>query len=76
LVTSFYKDAPMRDNMGGLVVIPSIRNNDNSETNYAIVPRQPDKKCVLVFNEYKTDKKYGQLKFTLNDKNSALLSTV
>ena len=73
LITSFYKDAPMRDNMGGLVLIPSIRNNDDSKTNYAIVPRQEKQNCILVFNEYKTDKKYGQLKFTLNKQTSDLL---
>jgi hypothetical protein len=71
LVTSFYKDAPMRDNMGGLIVIPSIRQNDNSKTNYAVVPRKGD--CILVFNQYKTDKRYGQLKFTLNKQTSELL---
>jgi hypothetical protein len=71
LVTSFYKDAPMRDNMASLVVIPSIRQNDNSKTNYAVVPRKGD--CSLVFNQYKTDKRYGQLKFTLNKQTSELL---
>ena len=73
MIASFYKFAPMRDDFAGLVVIPSIRNNDNSKMNYCIVPRQEKQKCTLVIQKYKTDKLYGILKFQLDNKTSTLL---
>ena len=73
MIASFYKNAPMRDDFAGLVVIPSIRKNENSNTNYVIVPRQENQKCTLVIQKYKTDKLYGILKFQLDDKTTSLL---
>jgi len=73
LIVSFYKNAPVRDNFAGLVVIPSIRKNDNTETNYVVVPRQENQKCTLVIQKYKTDKLYGILKFQLDERTSTLL---
>jgi len=73
---NFYRNAPMRDDFAGLIVISSIRKNDNSETNYAIVPTRENQKCTLVIQKYKTDKLYGILKFELDNKTSTLLTTI
>ena len=73
MVANFYRNAPMRDDFAGLIVISSIRKNENSETNYAIVPTRENQKCTLVIQKYKTQKLYGVLKFQLDDKTSTIL---
>jgi len=73
LIVLFYKNAPMRDDFGSLIVVQSLRKNDNTNQNYVVVPRQENQKCTLVIQKYKTDKLYGILKFQLDQKTSTLL---
>jgi hypothetical protein len=73
LILSFYKFAPMRDDFGSLEVIASSRNDKDSTTNYLLIPRQDKQNCSLVINSYKTDKRYGVLKFKFDKTTSDLV---
>lgn len=61
LVASLYNESTLRDNFSGLEILPTQRKNDDSITNFIIVPRSKTQPCKLIINSYKTQKKYGQM---------------
>ena len=73
LVASLYNEATLRDNFSGLEILPTEHKNDNSITNFIIVPINKDTPCKLIINSYKTQKKYGQMVVELSPYLSSLI---
>ena len=73
LVANLYNESTMRDNYSGLQIIPTQRKNDDTITNFVIVPRSKSQPCKLVINSYKTQSKYGTMEVELSSYLSGLI---
>ena len=73
LIANLYNEATVRDNFSGLEILPTERKNDDSITNFIIVPRSKNTNCRLIINSYKTQKKYGQMVVELSPYLSSLI---
>lgn len=64
LLISLYKDLTARDDFSQLLVTPTYKRSI-STYNYIVVCRH--KPCEIILNQYKTAKKYGELRVTLSN---------
>lgn len=62
LVASIMKQICCRDNFY-LKIVSSKEQATNKDTNYLVVPNTRNGKIMLIYNEYKTDKKYDKKTF-------------
>ena len=74
LLFSLYNEVTCRDDYGNMVIIKTEKEaKDNNRDNYIIVPANPNTKCSIILLNYKTDKKYGEVKIELSTHLSALV---
>lgn len=72
LISSLYSFYSFRDDLI-LYVIPTEKEATETNKNYVVIPTGKIKNCIIILNEYKTSKKYGQDKVILNDYISNLM---
>ena len=66
ILSSIYREAPLRDNLGHLSIFNTPPAEENYKGNYLLLPSKITKnKMNLIINDYKTSNKYGQLVFVL-----------
>jgi hypothetical protein len=59
LIAKLYSFNGFRDDLN--LVILTNKNNEPDETkNYVIIPQEEGQGCLIILNEYKTSKRYGQ----------------
>ena len=63
VLTSLYKEVTLRDDFV-LLIVPSIQSIDDNDLSYIVTPKT--RELTLIINEYKTSKRYGQIKVKLS----------
>ena len=73
LIARIYNEVTARDNFGGLIIVTTLRKNDDTLNNYLVVPRSKNTSCKIVLNSYKTDARYKQMSVVLTKYLSRLI---
>lgn len=72
ILTKMYSECPVRDDMGSLVVVPSIASTKD-QINYLILPKGHRMTATVLLNQYKNSSKNGQINTILSLPLSQLL---
>ena len=73
LIARLYNEMTARDNFSGLIIVTTLRKNDDTLNNYLVVPRSKNTSCKIVLNSYKTDARYKQMSIVLTKYLSKLI---
>lgn len=72
LIVKLYSFYGFRDDLN-LIITDKIE--EDTTKNYIIIPEEKTKDCIIILNEYKTKKRYGQDKINLSNEISNLIQT-
>lgn len=70
-LVSLYKEVTLRDDYGHLLIVQSIKDTSDTDENYIVINKKDE--ATLIVNQYKTSKKYGQIKVKLSNYVSRLI---
>ena len=64
LISKLYSFNGFRDDLN-LIIIKNKEDETDETKNYIIIPDEHDSECIIILNEYKTQKRYGKEILTL-----------
>lgn len=70
VLTSLYKEVTLRDDFV-LKIVPTMKDTSDTSENYIVINKKDE--ATLIVNQYKTSKKYGQIKVKLSNYVSRLI---